>query len=73
MLAKNYIVLYGRFKGVGVYLSLHNGKVPLLSPTNYGRKKPNKCVQPTAHALSICVQLAALPLSHTNGQHMHCD
>ena len=28
--------------------------------------------RPTEHALSICVQLAALTLSHTNRQHMLC-
>ena len=32
----------------------------------------NKCVQPTAHALSICVHARKLAFSHTNGQHMHC-
>ena len=35
-------------------------------------KVHNKCVQPTAHALSICVHARKLALSHTNGQHMHC-
>ena len=29
--------------------------------------------RPTAHALSICVHARKLALSHTNGQHMHCD
>jgi len=34
--------------------------------------KSNNSVQRTSHALSNCVQLAALPLSHTIGQHMQC-
>ena len=33
----------------------------------------NKQLHSTIYALSTCVQLAALPLSHTTGQRVNCD
>ena len=49
------------------------GKIAVLKlKASFEKSAHNKCVQPTAHALSICVHTRKLVFSHTNGQHMHC-